>query len=453
MTSDLMQFGEPEETHDDELHTYTWEDEDGPIARIIIDQVREQDRTTKGLVSVYWLGEGATELPVAGPIDVNLLTAVTMGNMNGVVKDAVEATHGDGWGPDWRDAMHRAKVSTLHHYQEGYPDKKLGQDPDREFSPPFLLDPYIARSGVTVYYGEGGLAKSTLALLFSISVAGNIPIFGDFPAFSGPVTYFDYEDDEEVHDARMIAMCRHLGVDPRTIPIIHSPLVAKVDRSLSVMKRKVRLHGSVMATLDSIGMGRGGDAASAEDTIRLFRGLRTLRMPVVAVDHMSREAKKGSNLDVDAFGSVYTMNSMRLGWALKRAEGLDNDVIYVSARNTKGNHSGVIKDRTFEIRYQSKNHIPTHISVAVSDGVQRIGKQKISVANRMAALLIGNEEGLPIQNIANELGLQNRGAVDNALSRDNKADPTFERMSTDPVSIRLIDWNVATTWSQGGETQ
>jgi hypothetical protein len=215
------------------------------------------------------------------------------------------------------------------------------------------------------------------------------------------------------------------------------------------MKRRVREYGAVYFTLDSVGMGRGGDAASAEDTIRLFRALRSIRLPNTAVDHVSRESKKKSGLEVDAFGSVYTMNQARLAWSLGRAQGPESGVIYLTAHNTKASHSEKAQDRGFEIRIRNKDGVPEFIEMTMTDALRVMGNQSVGMKDRMASRLIGEEQGLPIQELADELGAP-RNSVQSVLDRDPAG--WFERVAnSDPIRVRLSDWDTLKMWSKPPE--
>ena len=61
-----------------------------------------------------------------------------------------------------------------------------------------------------------------------------------------------------------------------------------------------------------------GSPESAEATLELTRAIRTLNVPVLLIDHISKAAIKGE--DDMAFGSVYTEYSSRLAWQLNADE-------------------------------------------------------------------------------------------------------------------------------------
>jgi hypothetical protein len=394
-------------------------------------------------VSVYWLYEQDHDVrPVAGPSDINLLTGGGSSGIMGLAREA-ESRVGD---VDWKGALQHAKVETVHHFREGHTGTRLGADPERTFEPPFLIRPWIASSGSTVMYGRGGLAKSTVAIGMAVSVASGLPIFGSEPRVTGPVVYFDYEDDEAIHDARMLAICKPLGIDPTTIEVWHVPLTAKVSNAAASMKRRVREYGAVFYVIDSVGMGRGGDAASAEDTIRLFRALRGLRLPNLAIDHISKAVKaQESRLDnADAFGSTYTMNSVRNAWWLQPVVSTDDSVLKIMGKNTKTNHTQRARNLGINITYNTDNDVPKSIMFDVVNETHEVVGRAITVKDRMCVALLGNSKGMTYQGLAEMLEVP-ANTIQQEVARDQKLETdkqTFEKdKSVSPMRVRLRKWD------------
>lgn len=445
MDDQAITLGTPDETHDDDLHIYKWHAATGPVARIVVDQVGDRGGQLKGEVSVYWLHDQPVDVrPIAGPSEVNLLTGGGNSGVSSLARES-ESRVAD---VDWKGALQHAKVETVHYFRSGTRGTRLGQNPDRKFEPPFLIRPWIASSGSTVMYGRGGLAKSTIALGMAVSVASGLPIFGDTPRETGPVVYFDYEDDEAIHDARMMAICKPLGLDPTQLEIYHVPLTAKVSNAAASMKRRVREYEAVFYVIDSVGMGRGGDAASAEDTIRLFRALRGMGLPVLAIDHISKAVKaQESRLDnADAFGSTYTMNSVRNAWWFAPVVSLDDHVIRVMGTNTKTNHTRQSKNRGINITFASDEDVPKSIDFEVVDEIhETIMDKRVTVKDRMVITLIGNETGLTYDQFVETLDVP-RNTIVKTVSLDAKMnEPMFEKVKAHGFkTVRLVKWDTLT---------
>lgn len=250
----------------------------------------------------------------------------------------------------WDEAVATAVEAAIEIYRTGDIEVELHVG-EIERGHPYLLEPFIASSGVSVFYGEGGTGKSLIALGMAVAIASGEPLFGHYPKVSGPVVYFDYEDDNTVHEERLGAVLKHTG--PLKHPIFHRSLVAKVSQSQATMRRTIGDRKAVFCVLDSIGMGRGGNANTAEDTIRLFRALRSLEIPTLAIDHVTKEDKR-SNEAITPYGSVYTINSARLLWGAVEAKGVERaGEKYINLVNTKANRTALNEPLGLKIKYDN----------------------------------------------------------------------------------------------------
>lgn len=252
----------------------------------------------------------------------------------------------------WDEAVAEGVEKAIEVFRNGEKEIAL-EHSDLKLGNPYLLEPFIASSGVSVFFGEGGTGKSLIALALSVAVAADFPIFGKYPRVSGPVMYFDYEDDSEVHEERLAAILKSTGATLEH-PIYHRRLVAKVSSSQATMRRSIGERRAVLAVLDSIGMGRGGNANTAEDTVRMFRALRSLNVPTLAIDHVNKEDKRSGEL-VSPYGSVYTINSARLLWGAVAAPGLGNEnKKYLNLQNTKANRTALAKPVGMSVTYTNR---------------------------------------------------------------------------------------------------
>jgi hypothetical protein len=202
-------------------------------------------------------------------------------------------------------------------------------------------------------------------------------------------------------------------------------------------------------------MGRGGSAVAAEDTIRLFRALRSIGVPFLAIDHVSKESKKNKDGGVvDAYGSIYTMNSARLAWHLTRSHTPDANTISMYAKNTKANHVSRQKSRMIEVKYiNDERGVPRHIEITVSDD---FGMVRESVSTHQRIMMLLGRGPLTYDEIAEELGVS-KNAVQLVVSRDAKhTTPSFGKDKTDiPLRLCLTGGVTGTPDSsdEEGETQ
>ena len=309
----------------------------------------------------------------------------------------------------WEEAVAEAVEHAIEVFRTGELERALTiEATDRGH--PFLLEPFIASTGVSVFFGEGGTGKSMIALAMAVAVASGHPIFGHPPREVGPVVYFDYEDDHEVHEERLAAILEGTGTTLKH-PIYHRPLVAKVSQSQASMRRAIGERDAKLAILDSIGMGRGGNANTAEDTIRMFRGLRSLGIPVLAIDHVSKEDKRSGEL-ISPYGSVYTINSARLLWGAVVAKELSGETDkYLNLANTKSNRTSLHPPIGLSMHYanvENKEHRTRWLSALEFKTYDRWWEQDIPDAWDLIRnhMLVNDEMKWTIKELALALDLE-----------------------------------------------
>ena len=362
MSNDIIEFGEPEVAVENDTYTYDWQRGGQPSMRVEVTDVRNDGDRIMGGFTVWWL--------LDQPLGVRPVQPYTVLNLS--------SSHSTGWRSiprelskrlpdvDFEGAMTIVVDETMRRFQEGDPTIVLHEQ-TRSKEAPFLLEPWVSSSGVTLLYGEGGLSKSLISLALAVSISTGVPIFGKEPIKVGPVMYFDYEDDYQTHTDRLLAICKSFGIPPVEAKVFYHGLTAKVLTSKREMRRRLYEVDAVVGVLDSVGMGRGGSAVAAEDTIRMFRGVRDLGVPFIAIDHVSKSAKAEKSGEVDAYGSIYSMNSARLAWSLVRQ--MTNDgKIHIHATNRKHNHVPKQAPQTLAIEFVNDEHgIPNAIDIEVGN--------------------------------------------------------------------------------------
>jgi hypothetical protein len=421
--------------------TYTT-DLEGFTLRLVFERLSDGDNGAiwgEARATAIAEGEHRTLIP---PSRVNLMNATRGGSgwkaLASTLDDLVTQVA-------WDEAIAEGVGKAIEIYRVGEQEQEL-RTHELDLGHPFVLEPFIAASGVSVLYGEGGTGKSLLALGMAVAVAADLPIFGHYPVKSGPVLYFDYEDDSGIHEERLAAIMKSLDITSLKHPIYHRKLVAKVSQSQASMRRSIHERGAVMAVLDSIGMGRGGNANTAEDTVRMFRALRSLDVPTLAIDHVSKEDKRSGEV-ITPYGSVYTINSARLLWGAVIAPGASSATEkYLNMKNTKANRVALHKDMAISMTYENKR-VDEH-NLRWLDRVDFKIHDEWGSANEPDAwdqvehyLMTHPNDKLTIRELATFAGIK-VGTVEKAVQRNQKALRIEKRGRANVYSLAAVKDNV-----------
>ena len=181
--------------------------------------------------------------------------------------------------------------------------------------PYVVADLFPARFPTTIY-GDGGSAKSVLALSMLQALArGAENWLGHKIQRQMPGLYVDFELDEEEQSRRGLQLARGEGYEDSPDDLYY--LCAAGRSTHEVLRAALSAcenYGLEVVALDSVGIALEGDAESGRDVIGFFRALDRFRakgVSVLLVDHQSKLASGESYQGKTAYGSVYKGNLSR----------------------------------------------------------------------------------------------------------------------------------------------
>ena len=233
----------------------------------------------------------------------------------------------------WKWLLQKACALILKRHREGEPLRVLTVDTLIE-PLTFQVNPLVFRGKPTVLFGDGGLGKSSLALLCAMLASTGDSIAG-MSALPGIPLYLDYEDSYDVHVRRMqaIAAC-HPNVAKADVryQACTEPLVNLTHTLL----RRIQAEAISFVVLDSLAAATGGDAG-AEAATKVFRALRTLNVGAMVIAHISKSPGEGQ--DPSIYGSVFHKNFARSTWEIRKEQEVGEDVSILGLFNRKSNLS------------------------------------------------------------------------------------------------------------------
>jgi hypothetical protein len=180
----------------------------------------------------------------------------------------------------------------------------------------YLLEDLVLAAYVTLLYGDGGVAKSMLALALAVAVSGGSERWLGRDVENGPVLYLDFELDGEEQSRRVRQLCRGAGLaEPPDGLLYMSALGYTARESFTAALETCEEHGVKLLILDSLGPALQGDAEASRDVISFFsRAMEPFRVKgvgVLMIDHQSKLQAGQSYQSKGAFGSVYKNNLAR----------------------------------------------------------------------------------------------------------------------------------------------
>ncbi|HET7713868.1 MAG TPA: AAA family ATPase [Patescibacteria group bacterium] len=310
---------------------------------------------------------------------------------------------------DWGGVVEALCFLVREHYRAGDPAIAI-QSYVPSPAAPWVVEPFVERGGCTVIFADGGTGKSLLAMGISCTLAGTHDVLGRRHGTPQPVLYLDWETDADTFYHRIQAIAKGHGT---TVPTIYyRRQVASLAEAAPTLRKEVIKLGIGMVVVDSLGPARGGEPESAEATIKLFNAARSLGVPWLALDHVT---KSQGNDSTRPFGSTYTHNLARLTWGLDKAQEDSADATVVSWSNHKRNNGRLLgkigmrlsfvtdpTDRLMMVTFQRVDLLETDLA------------DKMPLHNRIAYTL--KRGPMTVDQLAGELQA-NRDSVSRALRR------------------------------------
>lgn len=287
---------------------------------------------------------------------------------------------------DWDGMLEQLTREVRDAHRNGSPAIDLRAAMPRPYGR-WLVEPFVPQSGASVLFAMGGTGKSMVAMAIAATAASGVGVVGMAVRDPVPVLYLDWETDQWTARERLQAIVNGHGLT--SMPMVHyRRQVASIDSAAQEIRREVARLGAGMVVVDSMGAARGGEPESAELTIRTFNALRSLAVPALIVDHVT---KASGNDAQTSFGSVYTHNLARLTWGMDKAqeEGADSATLALINRkwndgralprmglqmNTQTDEDGVLTSVTFaycnlaDSDLAHRATIPARIRAALRDG-------------------------------------------------------------------------------------
>jgi hypothetical protein len=287
-----------------------------------------------------------------------------------------------------------------------------------------LLQDLVLAAYVTLLYGDGGVAKSLLALALAVAIAGDAEEWLGRRVENGPVLYLDFELDETEQARRARQVCRVAGQrqEPPENLLYMSAVGHRARDVFEAAYRACEEHGVVMVILDSYGVALGGDAEASKDIIafnnEVLEPFRALGVAVLIIDHQSKLQAGQSYQSKGAFGSVFKSNLARSVIQVEATERGEN-TLTVRLRQKKHNFGPLADPFAVKISFTEESVDLTPVKL---EAAEKAEEATLNATDRVKHALeagpaypwdIGEATGLAVKTVKNALtGLRKQGVVE-----------------------------------------
>ena len=412
----------PNATYSDDCYVFHWLEPYGVM--VTLDRLREQRGDLVGFVSVQTDIHGK----VQSPERFNVMAPTARRSL---AKHLEMRTGGpDQGGLDWDAMLNQVCELAMARWWEGSPVIDLAAvEPTGR--PLFLVRPFILDRAPNVIFGDGSANKSSFSLALAVAVASGRDVFGLSALERRNVLYLDWEADEETHAERLRAICAAAELDVRSLltALLYSSEHSGLVDLVPAIRRRIAQLDIGLIVVDSLGAARGGEPESAELTIRLMMAMRSWAVPVLTIDHVTKQVATDKRAVARPFGSNYTWNLGRNLWHMRRLEqddpAEDETSTVVTLQHAKINRGPLIRQPyAYRVRH-TPGPTPDQLAALSYERIDAMTipelVQRAHLSDQIRAVLHANNQALTVDDIVSALEIDgidaNTASVGRTLRR------------------------------------
>lgn len=233
--------------------------------------------------------------------------------------------------PNWESIIEQLRVYTLENYRTGEPIRIFSGNEEYQ-APVFLLYPFVQEKQLTMIYGEGGIGKSTFALMLSAALQEKCELpHTNLKKPSKGVLYLDYETDEATLSWQYKRILNGLGLNG--LPLRYRRCTIPLLSDAEKIKELIVESNVDTIVVDSAGAACGSDMNDAMSANQIALILRSFETTNILISHTS----KSNGPKKTPYGSVYFINNARSLWEIRKSNENREDEVSIGIFHRKAN--------------------------------------------------------------------------------------------------------------------
>jgi hypothetical protein len=319
-----------------------------------------------------------------------------------------------------------------------------------EMPPPspreYLVEDLVPKKHTTTIYGDGGSAKSILALSLATAVAGGAERWVGRRVQNCPVLYGDFELDADEQCRRAYQVARGVYLDKPPHHLLYVSGLGQPLREVLIgcLEECVREEVGLFI-LDSLGIALEGDAGDARDVIGFHHEyldpFRAVGVTLVVIDHQGKAQAAERYQHKRTFGSVYKENLAR---SVLQVEPCDpgKGLLMVKIRQSKHNFGPKAEPFGAKLRFSEEEITVSEHSL---DATELAQEHTLNAGHRVMLVLkdgpayptdIAEKSEMPHGTVKNELTqLRKRGLVGYTGEVEPQTKAKEVRLTKDGLSV------------------
>ncbi len=293
----------------------------------------------------------------------------------------------------------------------------------------YLVEGIVPESYPTMIYGDGGVAKSMLALSLGLGVASDAGTWLGCRIEAGGVLYLDFELDAAEQNRRVsrLVNAEGLGKPPRMLRYM-SAVGARAREVFEDALEECKEHDVKLLIVDSLGPALEGDAEASRDVISFYNEVvgpfRTAGVAPLVIDHQSKLQGGERYQHKRAFGSVFKSNLARSVLQVEATERCDGELT-VRLRQNKHNFGPLLKPFGARLMFSEEQ---VRIEAVELEETDLAEEGTLNANTRVLLALTGLEEATPseVHEVISDLSLGTVKKELSKLKKDGKVEETGE---------------------------
>jgi len=392
------------------------------VIKAIVTKIIEQPRGA--LSAELTIEHEFTERPPISRVRINLTSQQAR---NTIAKRLNDAKIIAGLDSSW--LMEQICTEAIKLHREGEPIRELWTSEDIQ-PPEFLLEPILLKDLPTIIFGEKGVTKSNLALVFYIILTlpwDDNPLELIAPDRSIKTAILDWELPGNIAQWNLKKLQRGLNLPP--LALYHRRCLSPLADDIETIQKYLLEIKAEAVIIDSLGRAVGGELLKdTENVNRFFSALDKLRVTPLILAQTSKEGDIKSKKRKSIYGSIFFEYYARSIFELCKSESIGEDEVSVALFHRSANLTKLEKPMGFRFNFNENKTEITREAVSYAEFYEKVSRQL-----QVTELL--KMEPLKTEQIMEALGI-----------RRSNADVTLKRLRDKKKIIKLDDgrWGIRT---------